>query len=143
MKKSNAVNAPRVAVGAVVFKEGKILLVKRMKAPHKNKWSIPGGSVNLGETLQTAAERETREETGLTIHAHTPIHTFDLIEKDDSGKIRFHYVIVDVEADYIGGRLKPADDALDAGWFGPEDLDRLSMTESTRRFLKRLPFIPR
>ncbi|MBN1221682.1 MAG: NUDIX hydrolase [Candidatus Aminicenantes bacterium] len=132
---------PQVAVGAVVFREGKILLVKRMNDPHKDKWSIPGGSVNLGETLQEAAEREVREETGLIIRATKPIHTFDLIEREDDGTVRFHYVIVDLEADYIGGHLQPADDAADAGWFGLVELDHLAMTENTRDFLKKFPFL--
>jgi len=122
-------------VGAVVSKGGKILLVKRLNPPHQGKWSIPGGSVKLGETLQEAAEREVREETGLTIRAAKPIHTFDLIERDKSGSILFHYVIVDVEASYVGGRLKPADDALDAGWFSLQEWERLDMTDSTRKFL--------
>jgi 8-oxo-dGTP diphosphatase len=131
---------PQVAVGAVVIKEGKILLVKRIKDPQKRTWAIPGGSVNLGETLQEATEREIKEETGLTIKAKKPIHTFDLIERDKGGTIRFHYVIVDLEADYIGGRLEPADDALDAGWFSPEDLDHLAVTEGTRKLLHRFGF---
>ena len=131
---------PQVAVGAVVFNEGKILLVKRIKDPQKETWAIPGGSVNLGESLQEAAERELKEETGLTVKAKKPIHTFDLIERDAKGILRFHYVIVDLEADYIGGRLKPADDALDAGWFSPRELDKLDVSEGTRNLLQRLGF---
>jgi len=132
---------PQVAVGVIVFKEGKILLVKRFKDPQKETWAIPGGSVNLGETLQEAAEREIKEETGIKVKAKKPIHTFDLIERDEKGKIRFHYVVIDLEADYVSGRLKPADDALDAGWFSPEDLDNLAVTEGTRNLLRRLEFL--
>jgi ADP-ribose pyrophosphatase len=131
---------PQVAVGAVVFRDGKVLLVKRLKDPQKKTWAIPGGSVNLGETLQEAAEREIKEETGLTIKAKKPVHTFDHIERDEKGAIRFHYVIIDLKADYICGRLKPADDALDAGWFTPDELDHLDVTKATQKLLRRLGF---
>jgi len=140
LSKPKALEQPRVAVGAVVFKDGKILLVKRIKDPQKKTWAIPGGSVNLGETLQEATEREIKEETGLTIKAKKPIHTFDHIERDERGAIRFHYVIVDLEADFVGGKLTPADDALDAGWFRPEDLDRLTVTDATRKLLRTFGF---
>jgi ADP-ribose pyrophosphatase len=131
-----------VAVGAVVVKDGKILLVRRNKAPHKDLWAIPGGSVELGETLQEAAEREIREETGLDIKAKEPVYTFDLIEKDHKGTIRFHYVIVDLSADYISGELCAADDALDARWFDPEELEHIDASESTRDLLNKIDFLP-
>lgn len=140
LNKQNPPQHPQVAVGAVVFNEGKILLVKRMKDPQKETWAIPGGSVNLGETLQEAAEREIKEETGLTVKAKKPVHAFDLIERDEKGILRFHYVIIDLEADFISGRLTPADDALDAGWFSPKELAGLSITEGTRKLLRRFGF---
>jgi 8-oxo-dGTP diphosphatase len=130
-----------VAIGAVVIKENKILLVKRDKEPGKGKWAIPGGSVKLAETLQEAAESEVREETGLTVKAKEPIYTFDLIERDYQGRIRFHYVIIDLMADLIGGELYPSDDALDAGWFGPGEIEGAGVTESTKQFLKKIRFM--
>jgi ADP-ribose pyrophosphatase len=141
MTESRSFKAPQVAVGAIVFKEEKILLVKRNKAPHKDLWAIPGGSVEHGETLQEAAEREVREETGLNIKAGKPIYTFDLIERDNAGNVRFHYVIVDLEAEYISGELRPADDALDARWFTPESLEHTAMSNSTRTLLQKLGFL--
>jgi ADP-ribose pyrophosphatase len=134
-------DGPRLAVGAVVFEGGKILLVKRNKAPQKGKWAIPGGSVKLGETLQAAAEREVREETGLRVQAKEPFHTFDLIEKDVEGKILFHYVIVDLHADYKGGNIKPADDASDARWFGPEEVETIGTSASTIELLRKIGFL--
>ncbi len=133
--------APQVAVGAIVINDEKILLVKRNKAPHKNLWAIPGGSVEPGETLQEATEREIREETGLTIRAKEPVYTFDLIERDEKGAVRFHYVIVDLSADYISGDLQPADDALDARWFSSAELEHLPMPESTRNLLQKIGFL--
>ena len=131
-----------MAVGAVIIRENKILLVKRGKDPGRERWAIPGGSVHLGETLREAAEREIREETGLTVKAGDPIYTFDFIDRDESDRVRFHYVIVDLAADLIGGELRPADDASDARWFGAEEIRDDEVTESTRVFLKKMGFIP-
>jgi 8-oxo-dGTP diphosphatase len=132
---------PKPAVGAVVIHEGKVLLVKRSNPPQKDLWAIPGGSVQFGETLQTAAEREIREETGLTIRAGEPVHTFDVIERAHDGSIRFHYVIANLRADYISGEVKAADDASDAGWFRPEDIKKLKISSTTRTLLQKLGFI--
>ena len=126
---------PRVAVGAIVITEGRVLLVKRSRPPSEGLWAIPGGRVELGETLQQAAEREIIEETGLTIRAGDPVYTFDVIERDDAGRIRFHYVIVDFMADYLSGKLNPSDDASEARWVTPEELEGLPMNETTRKVL--------
>ncbi|MEW6673804.1 MAG: NUDIX hydrolase [Thermodesulfobacteriota bacterium] len=126
---------PRVAVGAVVFKDDRVLLVRRGRAPAKGLWAIPGGSMELGETLQAAAEREIYEETGIEIRAGEPVLTFDVIERDDDGRIRFHYVIVDMIADYIGGVLRSGDDALEARWVSAKGLNRLNVSSRTRRLL--------
>jgi 8-oxo-dGTP diphosphatase len=131
---------PRIAVGAVVFKSDAVLLVKRGKAPSDGKWAIPGGSVELGETLQQAAEREIFEETGIRIRADRPVYTFDYIEREHNGAIRFHYVIVDLAADYISGEINPGDDAAQAAWIPFAELESLDMNTTTRAFLaKYLP----
>ena len=129
-------DAPRVAVGAIVFNDNKVLLVRRGKPPAEGVWAIPGGSVKLGETLQQAAEREILEETGVTIRAREPAYTFESIQRDVSGAIRFHYVIIDLNADYVDGEPKPADDALDARWFSPNDIQTMKVSEPTRNLLK-------
>jgi 4-nitrophenyl phosphatase len=129
---------PRVAVGAVVIHEGRVLLVKRGKPPSEGLWAIPGGSVEIGETLQTAAEREIMEETGIRIKAGDPVYTFDAIQRDGDGRIRFHYVIVDLLADYIEGEPKAGDDALDVRWVHPSDLDRMSVSRKTIELLRNL-----
>ena len=132
---------PQLAVGAVVLSDNKILLEKRKKEPNLGQWAIPGGSVQLGETLQEAVEREIREETGLMVKARDIVHTFEVIERDDNGRIRFHYVIIDLNADVIGGKLHPSDDALDARWFGHDELKKVIVTESTQVFLRKSHFI--
>lgn len=128
-------NCPQVAVGAIVFKEDKVLLVLRGKPPAENLWSIPGGSVELGETLQEATEREIREEAGITIRAREPVYTFDVLERDNKGNVRFHYVIVDLAADYISGELRPGDDAVDVRWFSADEVNKLKVSEATRKLL--------
>lgn len=133
--------APRVGVGAIVIKDGTVLLIKRGNPPNQGTWAIPGGMVELGETLQEAAEREIREETGLTIRAKTPVYVFDFIDKDPAGRLRFHYVIVDLVAEFVDGELRAADDAADARWFSAAELDELDLSANTRKLLKEIHFI--
>lgn len=136
-----AFTAPRVGVGAVVIRDGRVLLVKRGSQPGKGLWAVPGGSVELGETLQAAAEREILEETGLVIRAGEPVFAFDLIEQDAAGSLRFHYVIVDLKAEYISGEPVAADDAADARWLAPQDLDGLEIAPVTWELLKKIGFL--
>ena len=128
---------PNVAVGAVVFKEERVLLVRRGQPPSKDLWAIPGGSVEIGETLQQAAEREILEETGITIRAEEPVFTFDVIDRDRAGKIRFHYVIVDLAAVYVAGDPKAGDDAAEARWVTAQEIDELPVSAPTVKLLKR------
>jgi 8-oxo-dGTP diphosphatase len=128
---------PRAAVGAVVFKEGQVLLVRRGRPPGLGQWAIPGGNVRLGETLQQAAEREILEETGIVIAAREPVFTFDVVDRDPGGRVRFHYVIVDLAAEYLGGDLRAGDDALEARWVRPAELSSLPVNAITRALLSR------
>jgi ADP-ribose pyrophosphatase len=128
-------HAPRLAVGAVVFKDDAVLLVRRGKPPALGIWAIPGGSVRLGETLQAAAEREILEETGIVIRAGQPVYVFDVIERDEAGGVKFHYVIVDLAAEFVAGDPCPGDDALDARWVRQADLATLEVNPATRRLL--------
>lgn len=131
---------PRVAVGAVVIHSHRILLVKRGKQPAEGEWAIPGGSVELGETLQAAVEREIHEETGITIQAGKIIYTFDSIVMDGD-RTRFHYVILDFEASYVAGTPKAGDDVLEAGWFTPKQLVTLGVNSRTLHLLEKIGFI--
>jgi ADP-ribose pyrophosphatase len=138
MQKQKPHSAPKVAVGAVVIEEGRVLLVKRKYPPKQGKWAIPGGSVNLGESLQAAAEREILEETGLVIEAKKPIYTFDLIERDSKENILFHYVVVDLFAKYVSGDVQPTDDVSDARWFDPDEIEGLDISENTKKLLDKM-----
>ena len=130
-------DGPRVAVGAVVFKDDAVLLVRRGKAPNDGLWAIPGGSVKLGETLQQAAEREILEETGIRVRAGLPIYIFDVVDRDVDGRIRYHYVIADLVAEYVEGSPQANDDALEARWVMPDELQTLPVSETTAELLQR------
>ncbi|WP_022665716.1 NUDIX hydrolase [Desulfospira joergensenii] len=129
-------NRPALAVGAVVFKEDRILLVQRGNPPAKGVWAIPGGSVELGETLKQAVQREILEETGIRIRAGEPVYSFESIERDRDGKIRYHYYIVDFEAEYLGGEIRAGDDAEKAEWVSADQLDRMEINPKTRDLLR-------
>ena len=126
---------PLPAVGAVVFKDERVLLVRRANPPSKGVWAIPGGGIQAGETLQSAAEREIREETGVVIRARDPIFVFDAIERDDHGAVKYHYVIIDLSADYVSGEPIAGDDAVDARWISRDELTRLPVSPVTRKLL--------
>jgi 8-oxo-dGTP diphosphatase len=128
---------PIIAVGAVTFHEERVLLVERKQAPNQGQWAIPGGKVRLGESLYAAAEREIHEETGVTVKALRPIHTFELIEKGSHGEVLYHYVIIDLLAEYVSGQPKPADDARAAAWVDRKLLSTLSVNEETRKLLRQ------
>ncbi|MSP11386.1 MAG: NUDIX domain-containing protein [Chloroflexi bacterium] len=124
---------PRVAVGVLVRQEQQVLLVRRGKAPAKGVWTLPGGSVELGESLKQAAAREIREETGLEVGIDEVIYVFETIQRDDHERIEYHYVIIDFLAHVIGGQLQAADDSEDAVWASLADMDNLTVHPVTYR----------
>ena len=143
MQSNNRPTAPQVGVGAVVFHDGAVLLVRRRNPPCADEWAIPGGKVRLGETLQQAAEREILEETGIQIKAGEPIYAFDLIENDASGQVRWHYAIIDLQAEYISGEIRAGDDATAAAWFKPDDLAGATLNPTTLKLLQtQFDFVP-
>ena len=132
---------PRVAVGGVVVHDSRVLLVCRNKPPSKGEWAIPGGSVELGETLEQAVAREVLEETGVAIRAGEVCHWFQDIRRDDSGRIRFHYVIIDFLGEYLEGWPKASSDVSDAGWFAGHELTGLNVNVNTTLLLKKIGFL--
>lgn len=133
-------NNPRLAIGGVVIHQGRVLLVRRDQPPAYGQWAIPGGGVELGEPLAEAVQREIKEETGLIVRAGDVCHVFEAIHPDPDGRIRFHYVIVDLLAEYVSGNPAPATDVSAADWFGPDDLGGLNLNQNTRDLLKKLGF---
>jgi len=128
---------PRLAVGAVVFKDGRVLLVRRGQPPAEGEWAIPGGNVEIGETLQQAAQRELLEETGIVIQAGEPCLIFDVIQTDVDGRVRFHYVVIDLLAEYVEGSPRAGGDAADARWVSAEELGGLTLSPKTRELLQQ------
>jgi 8-oxo-dGTP diphosphatase len=119
--------APIVGVGAIVIKDQQVLLVCRANDPNRGQWSIPGGTVELGETLAQAAAREVWEECQVKIEAGEVVSTFDLIRRDAQGRIRYHFVLLDLAARYISGEPVAATDALEVRWVTAAELDQLDI----------------
>ncbi len=129
---------PLVGVGAVVIKDGKFLLIKRAFEPSLGKWSVPGGLVEVGESLAEACIRETEEETGLKVEILELINVFDMIDRDDSGKVRYHYVLIDFLAKPVGGKERLSPESTDMRWVSREDMRQLDMAKTARRAIEEL-----
>jgi ADP-ribose pyrophosphatase YjhB (NUDIX family) len=128
---------PVVGVGAVVVEGGKVLLVKRKYEPLAGQWSIPGGGVEVGETLTDCVAREIREETGLDITVGPVVEVLDRIMRDDEGRVRYHFVLVDYLCWVEGGALQPASDVLDARFVDPADLPGYGLAAVTTDVIGR------
>jgi mutator protein MutT len=109
---------PLVGVGAVVFKGNEVLVVRRGQEPAKDSWSLPGGLVELGETMAAAIQRELAEETGITVRLLGITAVLERIFPDPDGRIAYHYVLVDFLCDYLDGELTPNSDII-AARFAP------------------------
>src|SRR4030095_10178119 len=121
---------PFVGVGAVIVDEAaRVLLVKRRFEPLAGQWSLPGGAVDVGETLQACVIREMREETGLEVEVGPVIEVFDRIMHDADGRVQYHYVLVDYVCRPVGGSLRPATDVADATWVAHEDFPDFRLTD--------------
>jgi 8-oxo-dGTP diphosphatase len=128
---------PILGVGAIIFDGDLVLLVERGKEPLKGYWSLPGGMVETGESLDDAVKREILEETGLHIRPLRIAEVFERIMHDAEGKTEYHYVLIDYVCVVTGGDLEAADDAGKAEWFRREDLPGLLLTEGTLPVIER------
>ena len=128
---------PVVGVGAVVLVEGKVVLVQRAHEPLKGAWNLPGGGVELGETLREACAREVLEETGLVVDVGAVIDVFDRIMLDAAGAVQYHFVLVDYVCRPAGGALRCGTDASDVVLADPARLDRYALTDKAVEVIRR------
>ena len=132
---------PLVGVGALVMKDDMVLLVKRQTEPGKGLWSIPGGLVELGETVIEAAKREVKEETSLDIEIKELIGVFDSMTYDDAGRLRFHYVLIDYLAHPKSSSLKGNSEVADVRWVKVGELRGYELTKILGKLLIKMGLI--
>lgn len=129
---------PIVGVGVMIKEGEEYLLIRRAAEPDKGLWSIPGGLVEVGERLREAAAREALEETGLTVEVMRELSVIDKIIRDEAGRVKYHFIIVDYLARRVSGELCASDDALEARWVSPDGLGLYELSPSFRDLLDRL-----
>jgi 8-oxo-dGTP diphosphatase len=120
-----------IGAGAIVLDGESVLLVRRAAEPLKGQWSLPGGRLELGESIEQAIIREVREETGLEVEPLRLLGVYDLIDRDAAGAIRYHYVLVDWICTVSGGELRAGDDATDVCWAKRGDLAQYALADFT------------
>jgi mutator protein MutT len=128
---------PVVGVGAIILDGDKILLEKRKNDPSKGKWTVPGGLVELGETVEQAVIREVNEETRLEVYDPRLVDVVNYISLDEKGAVEYHFVIVDYLVTVRGGKPKADSDAADLKWVPFNEVEEYDLTESFRRFFQR------
>jgi len=129
---------PLVGVAGVVIKDGCLLMIRRGREPGLGQWSIPGGRLNLGERVHDGVERELWEECAVRVRAGKVLGVADLIQRDGEGGIRYHYVLIDLAAQYLSGEPRPSSDALAARWVPFDELSTLEMPDRLRKLLDRV-----
>ena len=128
---------PFLGVGALIFEEGKILLVERGKEPLKGYWSLPGGIVETGEKLEEAIRREVEEETGLDVEPYAMFEIFERIMPDPQGRPEYHYVLIDYLCRRLSGEPAAASDVSRVAWVEEQNLGQYRLTEGTLGVIER------
>jgi ADP-ribose pyrophosphatase YjhB (NUDIX family) len=128
---------PILGVGAVVLDGGRVLLVRRANEPLKGQWSLPGGAVELGETVVAAVAREVLEETGLEVEVGALIDLLDRLSYDEHGRVRYHYVLLDFVCRPVGGALEAASDAGAVCWAAIDALEPYSLSDQALAMIAR------
>jgi ADP-ribose pyrophosphatase YjhB (NUDIX family) len=131
---------PYVGVGAIVFDGERVLLIERGKDPLRGHWTVPGGMVEAGETLDAAVRRETLEETGLTVRPLAVAAVFEHIspmESAQDGRVEFHHVILDYLCELVGGELRAASDVSAAGWFAMDEMAAIKIAPGTLEVIEK------
>jgi 8-oxo-dGTP diphosphatase len=139
---------PIVGVGGVVIEDGQVLLIRRGNEPLIGQWSIPGGTLELGETMVEGTARELKEETGLEVSVMEIIEVFERINfgrgadetwttQEERRRPRFHFVIVDYLCERISGKPVAGGDVIDVAWAGEDDLERFALTPTATRVIRK------
>jgi 8-oxo-dGTP diphosphatase len=129
-------DSPLVGVGAIIIDDGRVLLIKRGHPPLAGEWSIPGGVLEVGETLREAAIREAREETCMTVKPADLLGVYDRVIRDHDGRTLYHYVLIDFLCRRVEGEAQAADDADEVSWFTQEEADELALPEDTAEVIR-------
>jgi len=128
---------PLIGVGALIFHRRRILMAQRGKEPLKGVWSLPGGALEVGESLDAGVRREVREETGLEVKPARVFEIFERIMRDGHGVPEYHYVLIDYICRVTGGALRAGDDVCRVEWFRERELRELEITEGTLTVIER------
>ena len=128
---------PIVGIGVVVVRDCKIALIKRGNEPSKGKWTIPGGLVELGESVESAVIREAKEETCLDVEDPELIDVVGNVDRDEYGKIKYHYVIIDYLVHVKAGTIQAASDAEELRWVQFDEVEAYNLTASFRLFFRQ------
>ena len=128
---------PYVGIGAVIVHEGRVVLVKRRFEPLAGEWSIPGGAVEAGETLEACVAREMAEETGFVVEVGPVVEVLDRITRDEEGRVLYHFVLIDYLCWPIGGELRAGSDVAEAVLAEPSEIALYALTEKATSVIER------
>jgi mutator protein MutT len=128
---------PYVGIGGVIVHDGRVVLVKRRFEPLAGQWSIPGGAVEAGETLEACVVREMNEETGFVVEVGPVVEVLDRITRDDEGRVLYHFVLIDYLCRPVGGELRAGSDVAEAVLAEPSELAQYELTEKALAVIER------
>lgn len=128
---------PILAVGGVVVHQGRALLIRRGQPPLEGRWSIPGGIVELGETIADAVARELKEETGVCVRVLDLIEIYEKVARDEAGAAQYHFVILDYRCEFVEGTASAGGDVTEVMWATEEQLESLGMTAAAKRVIQK------
>jgi mutator protein MutT len=128
---------PYVGIGGVIVHDGRVVLVKRRFEPLAGQWSIPGGAVEAGETLEACVVREMNEETGFVVEVGPVVEVLDRITRDDEGRVLYHFVLIDYLCRPVGGELRAGSDVAEAVLAEPAELAQYELTEKALAVIER------